>query len=92
MNDANDIKQVKAFLLRQGHTQEEIDRLEQDDIVKLYEKDTRENTLNFLHYMSEDEFVVTSTLDEADIGELKLKFCLIGFPNILKNCLLKNIR
>ena len=75
MNDANDIKQVKAFLLRQGHTQEELDRLEQDDMIKLYEKDTRENTLNFLHYMSEDEFVVTSTLDEADIGELKLKVC-----------------
>lgn len=47
MNDVNDIKQVKAFLLRQGHTQEELDRLEQDDMIKLYEKDTRENTLNF---------------------------------------------
>ena len=75
MNDANDIKQIKAFLLRQGHTQEELDRLEQDDMIKLYEKDTRENTLNFLHYMSEDEFVVASTLDEADIRELKLKIC-----------------
>lgn len=25
--------------------------------------------------MNEDEFVVTSTLDEVDIGELKLKVC-----------------
>ena len=73
MNDANDIKQIKAFLLRQGHTQEELDRLEQDDMIKLYEKDTRENTLNFLHYMSEDEFVVQAHLMRLILGSLSSK-------------------
>ncbi len=75
MNEFSDIKPIKAFLLRHGHTQEEIDRLDREGIIKLYEKDTRTDTINFLNYMNEDEFIVTSTLDEADIGELKLKVC-----------------
>ncbi|AAP77219.1 hypothetical protein LS66_003845 [Helicobacter sp. MIT 03-1614] len=73
MNEPRDLKSVKAFLLRHGHTKEEIERLDKESVINLYEKDTRKNTLNFLHYMNEDTFSVISTLDEADIGEFKLK-------------------
>lgn len=73
MNKAQDLKQLKAFLLRHQHTQEELDSLTQDEVIALYEREVRENTLQFLSYMNEDDFAVGSVLDEADIGALKLK-------------------
>lgn len=73
MNKAQDLKQTKAFLLRHQHTQEELDSLTQDEVIALYEREVRENTLQFLSYMNEDDFAVSSVLDEADIGALKLK-------------------
>lgn len=73
MTERSDLKPIKAFLLRHGHTNEELAKLDREGIIQLYEKDTRTDTLNFLHYMSEDSFAIASTLDEADIGQFKQK-------------------
>ncbi|WP_343353281.1 hypothetical protein V3I05_08085 [Helicobacter mastomyrinus] len=71
MNTRGDITLIKAFLLRHGHTEQELENLERDEMINLYEKDTRTQTLNFLHFIDEDSYAVKSTLDEADIGDLK---------------------
>ncbi|MCH5313051.1 MAG: hypothetical protein J1E28_01445 [Helicobacter sp.] len=71
-DERRDLKPLKAFLLRHGHTEQELEKLDRESVIKLYEKSTREETLGFLHYMNKDEFVVSS-LDEADINDFKVK-------------------
>ncbi|WP_334084379.1 hypothetical protein [Helicobacter typhlonius] len=72
-DNKKDLKPIKAFLMRHGHTEQEISKLDKDGIMQLYEKDTRTETLNFLHYMDKDNYTAISSLDEADIGDFKLK-------------------
>ncbi len=73
MNQRVDLKPIKAFLLRHGHTQEKLENLSKEEIIKLYETDVRTATLNYLNYTSDETYTVVNTLDEADIGELKAK-------------------
>ena len=63
MNIRGDITLIKAFLLRHGHTEQELENLERDEMINLYEKDTRTQTLNFLHFIDEDSYAVKSTLE-----------------------------
>ena len=35
MNEPRDLKSVKAFLLRHGHTKEEIERLDKESVINL---------------------------------------------------------
>lgn len=77
MNQGNDkkkdLKPIKAFLLRHGHTEQEISQLDAEALTALYEKHTREDAVNFLTFMNKDAFATASTFDEADIGEFKIK-------------------
>ncbi|RDU59279.1 hypothetical protein [Helicobacter marmotae] len=68
-----DIKLIKAFLLRHNHTESEIEHLEKEELIKLYEEDVRKDTLNYLHYTNKDSYVITSPFDEVDISEFKAK-------------------
>ncbi|TLD80247.1 hypothetical protein LS68_008520 [Helicobacter sp. MIT 05-5293] len=74
MNESTDLKPIKAFLKRHGHTDEELSRLDRDGITSLYEKDARADVMNFQRYMNQEEGLSAITsLDTADIGDLKLK-------------------
>ena len=72
-NGSRDLKPIKALLLRHGHTQQELEKLDQDAIIALYEKEIRTDTLNYLHYTNKDSFSMISSLDEANIGDFKIK-------------------
>lgn len=61
----------KGFLQRVGHTKEELDSLDEESLIKMYEKEARQTAINFQQYMSEDSFVKLTQMDQADIGVLK---------------------
>ena len=81
-DDKKDLKPIKAFLMRHGHTEQEISKLDKDGIMQLYEKDTRTETLNFLHYMDKDNYTAISSLDEADIGIIRDAFNDFSYADV----------
>lgn len=66
-----DIKAIRDFLIRHGHTLESLENLQPVQLNELYTKEVHANTIDFFQFINDDESLTAiNTFDDIDIGQL----------------------
>lgn len=65
-----DLKTLKAFLIRHGHSPESLEGLPPEELNKLYTEEVQTNTIDFFKHINNDETLIVINANDADIGQL----------------------